>query len=425
MAWLNRDANPSMPDSPSADSTILRDAVLLLLAPLHAKAQGVLKSRVERVQERLARFPMPTGLNRELEAILQTGAESGAGREDPDLVARTAREAGVMGKAIAQALAAAAIRDTRLAAAVQEMVEGFPQAVNPVDARRITKQAEALHQLAGPAQARVREERDEMTRLISQLATEISKVSASGSTVGQQIAQVADDLRAEVVPEDLRAAREALLSKLRLAISENEKLRQGLQDATQRAQSLEAVVATQQRELIDLQSRASRDALTGLCNRGTFDRAIGDYVQRAQSHLRPLSLVIVDIDHFKKVNDTWGHPAGDEVLRQVAASLTEHVREGDIVARLGGEEFAILLERANQKSAQAVAERMREGVSALRIPIQGPDGRVQVVLQVTSSGGVAELTPQDDPSTLYKRADTALYTAKQTGRNRICLAPAG
>ena len=211
----------------------------------------------------------------------------------------------------------------------------------------------------------------------------------------------------------------ALLQRVRVAASETERLRQGLRDAQRRAQTLESIVATQARALIDLQSRAAMDPLTQICNRGAFDQALVAYVERAHSMNRPLSLVVLDIDHFKKVNDQWGHPAGDEVLRKVAASLHEHVREGDVIARLGGEELAVLLERANLKAAFTAADRMRQSIGALSVPILDEAGQPVTAITVTVSGGVAQLRAREDGHGLYRRADMALYKAKQSGRNQV------
>lgn len=130
-------------------------------------------------------------------------------------------------------------------------------------------------------------------------------------------------------------------------------------------------------------------------------------------HEQPLSLVLIDLDHFKHVNDSLGHSAGDEILRRVASICQETLRAGDIFARLGGEEFAALLPRTCEADAINVAERLREAVAETPIMY----GHVQV--NVTISAGVGLLMAGEGFSALYNRVDEALYNAKNLGRNRV------
>jgi diguanylate cyclase (GGDEF)-like protein len=125
---------------------------------------------------------------------------------------------------------------------------------------------------------------------------------------------------------------------------------------------------------------------------------------------------MIDIDHFKRVNDTYGHEAGDAVLKALAASLQLAAREGDVVARLGGEEFVLLLPSATKEVAAAVAERLRGHVQALSVATGGS------TVQVTASFGVSLQAQGEEWSTALQRADVALYEAKRGGRNRVVLA---
>jgi two-component system cell cycle response regulator len=159
-----------------------------------------------------------------------------------------------------------------------------------------------------------------------------------------------------------------------------------------------------------LQSLAVTDGLTGLHNHRAFQDYLEEQFQVAMRNKQPLALILIDVDHFKQYNDTYGHQAGDEVLRQVAQILSAHVREGDFVARYGGEEFVIVLPRADSESAVAVAERLREAV-------QSAEWRLR---PVTGSFGVACARPDmETRQELIEAADQALYQAKKNGRNRV------
>jgi diguanylate cyclase (GGDEF)-like protein len=160
---------------------------------------------------------------------------------------------------------------------------------------------------------------------------------------------------------------------------------------------------------------ATHDALTELYNRRHFLELLEKEIARAQRHGRPLALAILDVDLFKRVNDAHGHIAGDGVLRQIAEILRHHVRGEDVAARIGGEEFAVLLPEAAHEAALAFSERLREAVAAARF---APGGEEQ---SITISIGLADLGPgRIDRSTLMRAADAALYEAKERGRNRVC-----
>jgi diguanylate cyclase (GGDEF)-like protein len=162
---------------------------------------------------------------------------------------------------------------------------------------------------------------------------------------------------------------------------------------------------------LDLQART--DALTGLLNRRGFEMQIAFALALARRSGRPLSLITVDVDQFKQVNDTYGHEAGDEVLRRLALTLATRLRTSDVVARLGGEEFVALLPDTDLDGAQSIAEALVAAVDEQRDPVVG---------QITVSAGVSMMrSAQDDGADLLRRADAALYDAKGQGRNRVCV----
>lgn len=159
-----------------------------------------------------------------------------------------------------------------------------------------------------------------------------------------------------------------------------------------------------------LRAMATRDALTGLHNRHYLSDALKEKISYAMHHRLPLSLMIIDIDHFKRINDTYGHLVGDHVLTAVAQILLEHVRQEDIAARFGGEEFVIVLDNCSVHDACVKAEIIRQMIENLY-----PEG-----IRVSASFGVVQLSDHlDKPAKLLKHADTALYKAKESGRNKV------
>ena len=155
------------------------------------------------------------------------------------------------------------------------------------------------------------------------------------------------------------------------------------------------------------------DGLTQVHNRRYFNEAIERELARTKRGGLPLSLVLLDIDHFKKCNDTYGHVVGDAVLRQLASELTPKLRDLDVFARTGGEEFGVILPEANLSHALVVAEALRNAAMA------GQFGVADTRLSCTISLGVAERRPDESAEKLFERADAALYRAKQSGRNRV------
>ena len=162
------------------------------------------------------------------------------------------------------------------------------------------------------------------------------------------------------------------------------------------------------------------DALTGLHNRRYFDMHLSSLLDQAAQESKPLSLLVLDIDFFKKINDTYGHDAGDEILRALAGRMRRAVRSVDLVCRLGGEEFVIVMPETALDVAGKVAERVRRAVEAE--PFNVKEG--QMAVPVTVSIGIADRGSDANPDFIYKSADKALYESKATGRNKVTLAAA-
>ena len=163
-----------------------------------------------------------------------------------------------------------------------------------------------------------------------------------------------------------------------------------------------------------LEQAALTDGLTGMQNRRYFDDALREYLQEFRRIDRPVGLMILDLDHFKQVNDTHGHDVGDEVLRAVATCLRGMTRYHDVVARLGGEEFAVVTPNMDVELLARFAERIRKAIANMSI-LSG-----NVRLKITTSVGLAVWDRKETAEEFYRRADRQLYEAKRQGRNRVC-----
>ncbi len=263
------------------------------------------------------------------------------------------------------------------------------------DASRIRAEArQALANLGVPAGAT-----EDILRRLPDLVT--SAATAFQRQIEQQIDldQLAADAHAQLV--DLNHGYEQLVRRLEALLKEKEQLAGDLQRANE-------VLAT----------LAATDALTGLPNKRAFIEAIGRNLALADRNETNLALIVIDVDHFKQFNDTWGHQTGDLVLAKVAEVLRGCLRASDMAARFGGEEFVALLSCTNGLGAKLVAERMRAALE--RTTVAGPKDP----LKVTASFGVAAVKGpgcKDCEQGLVGRADAALYEAKRAGRNRVVL----
>jgi diguanylate cyclase (GGDEF)-like protein len=168
-------------------------------------------------------------------------------------------------------------------------------------------------------------------------------------------------------------------------------------------------------EIQRLREVATIDPLTGAGNRRSFDQELSRKITQFQRYGTTCSLLIVDADYFKSINDRWGHDVGDKVLKALVQAMSSTLRDIDLLFRIGGEEFAALLPETGSSKAMIAAERIRAAVSELEIPIPGSDER----LRVTVSIGGSEIQFVDLSDGWFKRADEALYDAKRRGRNRV------
>ena len=175
-----------------------------------------------------------------------------------------------------------------------------------------------------------------------------------------------------------------------------------------------AEMAQLRSELTQVRQMSITDGLTGLLNRRAFDQTLSEIIEHPNSETTCLAMF--DIDHFKRVNDSFGHTTGDHVIKFVATLLTKHVEEGHHVARYGGEELAIIMPNTPKKKAIEIAENIRAEMEKSRLKRKTDK---QSLGQITISIGIAELQPNDSEESLITRADTALYQAKESGRNKV------
>jgi diguanylate cyclase (GGDEF)-like protein len=211
---------------------------------------------------------------------------------------------------------------------------------------------------------------------------------------------------AQVEGLELLARQTQHLLELRRFMREQGHLLSTREAAAQRAEHARADL---QRRHEALQESANRDPLTGLFNRVAMERMVAEALQRDPSERPPYSLLLLDIDHFKQVNDRHGHLAGDDALRAVAAAVLSNVRKEDIAVRYGGEEIVAYLARASLADASEIAQRIRERIAQAPLPFT-----------LTVSIGIAAGDPmRDEPIQVFQRADQALYRAKATGRDRV------
>lgn len=247
--------------------------------------------------------------------------------------------------------------------------------------------------------------RTEITQVLGRLA----EAGGDASRFRENLEGISSDLEQESGVEAIRAMVGNLVSETQSMAQQSRRLETELDASTKKIADLEKNLETVERE-------SQIDALTGIANRGCFDASLNDAIQGAQSNGGELSLIMADIDHFKKFNDKWGHQLGDQVLRLVGQTLKTNVGDGNLAARYGGEEFSVVLPGALLNDAAEVAETVRSKIMGKILTNKSTN---EPLGRITLSFGVAQYVPGEDEESLIKRADEALYTAKKQGRNRV------
>lgn len=241
---------------------------------------------------------------------------------------------------------------------------------------------------------------------LNRLAESLSRWTTDVASDVSQYKTTVDGIQKRVTgPHGPPDSQDGVMSVLSEIVTANKKMQERL-DAAESALHKQAV------DLASYVFEARTDALTGLANRRAFDEEIAKRFAHWQRHEILFGLVMVDVDRFKQINDQHGHPAGDTVLRGVAAQLKETLRDGDFVARYGGEEFGIILPNQDIDELKRATERIRKSIERERFYHEGSE------LPITVSCGLAATRNGERLSELVKRADSALYRSKSTGRNR-------
>jgi diguanylate cyclase len=217
------------------------------------------------------------------------------------------------------------------------------------------------------------------------------------------------DLDREISAEAMKALADRLLAETRRMQETNRSLEQKLEASRDDIASL-------QRDLDDVRRESMLDPLTKIANRKSFDEGMDKAIAEASASKEPLSLMLIDIDHFKNFNDTYGHQTGDQVLRLVAMTLKSNIKGKDLAARYGGEEFVAILPQTDIEGAVIVAENIRKAIQAKELLKRSTNEKLG---RITASFGVAAFRPSDTPASLIERADRCLYAAKHAGRNRV------
>ena len=237
------------------------------------------------------------------------------------------------------------------------------------------------------------------------LAEVINTIDTHNSSIDSHKNEIAQD---EEVLEDAKTKQvlKKILEELEILKRENELL-------TNELRKYHADVIRLQGELMTARTEAEIDFLTGLVNRRRFERALLEMINDYQTRGYPFALILLDIDNFKSINDRYGHPAGDQVLKEIALILKTFLRANNIAARIGGEEFAILVPGATVKEGEIVANRLRSTIENRTF------STLEDEIHVTASFGVTGVRVDDTIDTIFARVDKAMYEAKHNGKNQV------
>ena len=244
---------------------------------------------------------------------------------------------------------------------------------------------------------------------VGQVLSRLGEAGRHSEQHGERLASIKGNLEEDQSQDVMRSLITTLSEEVRHMAQRNNQLAEAIYSSTQEISDL-------RNHLQDVRKQGLTDGLTQVANRRAFDIRLGEAIQEAKALQNTFTLIMADVDHFKKFNDTYGHQMGDEVLKIVGKIMTHRLKEDDFVARYGGEEFSVILPDTKLIDGQAVAERLRSALAGKRLRNRrtGDDfGRV------TLSLGVTHYVPGDTPQTVIERADKALYQAKREGRNRV------
>lgn len=244
---------------------------------------------------------------------------------------------------------------------------------------------------------------------VDRILDHVGQVNRNAHGYSEAISGFSDQLQQNSSAEDVREIVSGIVDETRRMEERTKELEQRLEESSEEVAELKA-------NLVEVQNEAMTDTLTGIANRRHFDQEMQDRAADAIEEETPLSLLLVDIDHFKNFNDSFGHLMGDQVLKLIARSLTESVKGRDLPARYGGEEFAIVLPETPLEAACVLANQIRMLIARRNI-VKKSTG--EILCKVSVSIGAGQYRPGEALDDLIRRTDGALYAAKEAGRNRV------
>lgn len=291
----------------------------------------------------------------------------------------------------------------------------FNKAVNERLAKNSKLNADDIAQLynrfltAVHVTEKIEEVSDSLSSEITKVIAQIKDLSSNNSQYSDNLQGITEKLDDHTTITDLKELVSVLASETKSIISANRELEAQI-DSSQRQ------VAELREEFEVIRTQTLTDELTTLSNRRHFEQTLRNLVNESNQTGMGFALIMTDIDHFKKFNDTYGHQTGDQVLRLVGVAVRQNVKGDDIAFRYGGEEFAVLLPRASLAQAFMVAENIRKSVMSKELVKRSTGENLG---RITISSGVAQFKPGDTMISIVERADECLYTAKASGRNQV------
>jgi len=255
----------------------------------------------------------------------------------------------------------------------------------------------------------IRDAGDALSKELNAVSLAIRSAHKSSVAYGQTLAGASKALSEDQLAGDLKAVVDTLSSATRRVQRENKSLEKRLSESTSEVTRL-------REHLEQVRRDATTDGLTNLANRKAFDEELERACLEADAQGEILTLAVIDIDHFKNFNDTWGHQTGDQVIRYVASVIGRVGAPPRLAARYGGEEFALIFPREGSELAAATLEEIREEVSSRMLKRRSTNDDLGAI---TVSAGLAQRRPKESAHNLMERADAALYASKRTGRNRV------
>ena len=280
----------------------------------------------------------------------------------------------------------------------------------PIEPETVGETVDVMKQVVDEREQRLNDTAQTIRSILLSLATGIQRTEKAASDSSEILGDVRNAIDRMELSADLKEAHAVLLKEIDQVMASNATLKNELA-------SSQEVLASQRCQIETLRTAVRIDGLTQLANRAYFDEKLTEMVKlRQRFDDEPFSLMMIDLDNFKSINDTNGHPAGDRILKGVSTKIKASLRGSDFLARFGGDEFALILVKTDKKAAEEVAWKLCSEVRGSRFLLDN------AAFTMTISIGMADARKSDTEESLLKRADDALYRVKTLGRNSVCVA---